>query len=193
MKIQLAGILSVFVMVAACRNNTTETGKAKHEKPELFTITEIIETNNTPNVDIKKYTLITRPGEDRSVDASEILKVKRKWPLAMQSQKAGDFDSILSQHFIFTDNGKLLNRADYIKNRTATSDWVITHVVYNNLTLQFFGETALLTYNNEVTNKKNSSQEVEMEYISWADVYQKENGHWKIASAHVVDFRMEPQ
>lgn len=191
MKSQLLVMLSGFVLIGSCENNNIRTGKTSKESSGLFSATEITETNSTPTVNIKKYTLITNPGEDRRVDAAEILKVKRKWPLAMQSQKAADFDSILSQNFTFTDKGKLLNRADYIKDRTTSSEWVITHVTYNNLTLQFFGATALLTYNNEITNKKINTAEVEMEYISWADVYQQENGQWKIASAHVVDFRME--
>lgn len=192
MKFQLLSIITGLIIIVSCTNEPRTNIRAK-ESSVLSSVVEIIETNNTPTVDIKKYTLITNSGEDRSVDAAEILKVKRKWPLAMQSQKAADFDAILSQHFTFTDKGNLLNRNEYIKDRTAPSEWIITHVTYNNLTLQFFGETALLTYNNEVTNSKINSSEVEVEYISWADVYQKENGQWKIASAHVVDFRMEPK
>ena len=85
----------------------------------------------------------------------------------------------------------MLNREEYIEDRIQPSDWKITHVEYDNLTLQFFGSTAVLTYRNRVTNENIYTKEIEIESISWADIYVKEAGKWKIDAAHTVDFRLE--
>lgn len=156
-----------------------------------YSIVEVKETNNTPTVDIEKYFLVSRPGEDRKNDAAEIMKIKRQWPLVMQNPSVAGFDSLLTADFIFTGDGNLLNRKEYIEDRTAPSEWQITHVKYFNLNLQFFNDIALLSYRNEVTNKDSLTGAIEIEFISWSDVYKKENGKWKIGAAHVIDFRME--
>lgn len=147
--------------------------------------------SETPTVEMTEYVLIAGPGEDRKSDAAEILAVKRRWPLAMQSKDVKEFEAILANGFTFVGDGKVINRGEYIKDRTSPNDWRITHVKYEGLTLQFFGEIAVLTYRNRVTNTNSDYGEVEIEAINWLDVFKKENGTWKIASAHVVDFRIE--
>jgi len=189
LKVLLLLTLSISTLMA-CNNKT-------QEKTQEITVTgnfsalEILESNKTPTVDIEKYVLISNSNDDRKNDADEILKVKRKWPLAMQSKSTSAFDSLLSPNFVFTGDGHLLNRKDYIINRTSPSEWKITHVKYANMTLQFFGNIALLTYRNQVTNENINTKAIEIEYISWADVYKKEESKWKIDAAHVVDFRVE--
>ncbi|MBX2955164.1 MAG: nuclear transport factor 2 family protein [Cyclobacteriaceae bacterium] len=162
----------------------------KKEK-ETYAAIEVNLNNATPTVDIDKYTLIQTKDEDRRKDAEQILDLKRKWPLVMQSPSRAGFDTILSQNFTFTGEGKLLNREDYIEDRTKISDWKITYVKYDNLILQFYGEVAVLTYRNAVTNENVTTNEIEIEYISWADIYVVENRNWKIGSTQVVDFRIE--
>lgn len=151
----------------------------------------IKEKNFTPTVDIKEYTLISPQHENRKKDAEQILDLKRKWPLVMQMPNRKGFDTILSRHFTFSGDGNLFNREDYIVDRTKPSDWKITYVKYDNLTLQFFGNTAVLTYRNQVTNENIETKEVEIEYISWADIYVLEDNKWKIGATHTVDFRVE--
>ena len=182
--------LACAMFTLSCRKKG-ETPEKEAGVPGYFIAAQIEEQNQTPTVDIEKYTLISQPGDDRATDASEILKVKRQWPMIMQSPTVAGFDSILSQKFTFTDHGHLLNRAEYITDRTGPSEWKIIHVSYDNLTLQFFGDKALLTYQNTVTNEHATTKTIEREYISWADMYAKENGKWKIDAAHVIDFRME--
>lgn len=152
-----------------------------------FTQTFIQEENKTPTIDINNYRLITDGTESHKADAKEILTTKRNWPLAMQTKDSVLFNSILSKNFTFSGGSHIYNRADYIADRITPSSWKITHVTYENMALQFFGEYALLTYKNIVENK-DSSGAVEIEHITWADMYVKENGKWKIRAAHVIDF-----
>jgi hypothetical protein len=174
-------LFSLSVLLLSCTQNETI----------IYSALTVTEKNLTPTVDIANYTLLQAQHEDRQSDAEMILNVKRKWPLVMQSPSSIGFDTLLSKNFTFTDNGKLFNRQDYITDRLAASDWKITHVTYTNLTLQFFNDTALLTYKNQVTNEHINTKEVETEHISWADIYVLENNTWKIGATHVVDFRME--
>jgi len=166
----------------------SESGKNKNSFSKAI---EITEESLTPTVRIEKYTLIERDGENRKNDAAQILDLKRKWPLVMQSPNRTGFDTILSQHFTFTENGHVLNREEYITDRTKPSDWKITFVKYDNLALQFFGTTALLTYRNQVTNENIHTKEIETEFISWADIYVREDEKWKIGASHTVDIRVE--
>lgn len=153
---------------------------------------EIILENNTPTVDMPKVTLISTEGIDRSNDAAAIMAVKRRWPMAMQARDEKEFDAILAAGFTFGADAKVMNRKEYIADRISANDWRITHVVYDNMTLQFFGDHALLTYRNRVTNDNENTKEREIEVIHWADIFVRSGSEWKIAAAHVVDFRIEP-
>ncbi len=192
MKPALLLSVTVFSLQSGCSIKKENSEDSVAKRP-LAVMREIEEKNLTPTVDIEKYVLVGPPDDDRNKDVAEIADLKRKWPLAMQSQNVAAFDSLLSADFVFTGDGQVLNRADYIEDRTSPSEWKITHVVYDNLILQFFGNMALLTYRNRVTNENTSTKALEIEYISWADIYRKEKGKWKISAAHVVDFRMEEQ
>ncbi len=165
----------------------------KQDKISTYTskIIEVKEDSNTPTVEIKKYMLVKNGSEDRTDDAKKILELKRSWPLVMQAPSRIGFDTILSQNFIFIGDGHLLNRDDYISDRIKPSDWKIIHVKYDNLTLQFFENTALLTYRNQVTNQNINSKEIEIEYINWADIYVLEKNKWKIGASHTIDLRID--
>ena len=188
---QVAKILLLFSLSAGLFSCVERKVGTPKKGAVLYNITEVNVNNATPTVDINKYTLVQRQDENRRKDADQILDLKRKWPLVMQSPGRAGFDTLLSQNFTFTGDGQLLNREDYITDRTKPSDWKITHVKYDNLILQFFDDIALLTYRNAVTNKNITTKEIEIEYISWADIYVVENNKWKIGSAQVVDLRIE--
>jgi len=119
-----------------CNEKTPSEIKIKYEQ------VVIKEENNTPTVDIANYTLITDGVTDRKADAREILQVKRKWPLAMQTKDRALFNSILAKNFTFKGSDQFYNREDYITDRVADANWKITAVKYENMVLQFFGEFA---------------------------------------------------
>ena len=64
--------------------------------------------------------------------------------------------------------------------------WNVLDARYENLVLQFFGETALLTYRNIV--KETDEKGVPTTWLyNWADVWVKEDGEWKVAAIYVID------
>ena len=155
------------------------------------TLIELADTNSTPTVELLKYKLILDPVKDRKPDGEQILKVKRKWPLAMQSKNPAEFDSILSRNFTFKGTNSFYNRNDYIKDRTRSDEWIITFVKYENVTLQFIGDIGVLSYVNHITNKSQKTGDIEYEHITWVDMYVLEDGKWKIGAAHSIDYRLE--
>jgi len=185
---QIISLVLVSTILLSCHE--------KKQQPEAeaggaFTTVEITEENTTPSVDISKYILITDSKTDRRADAREILQVKRKWPLAMQSKSKPAFDSILTSNFVFKGGTTFYNREDYINDRTLPHEWKITFVKYDNVTLQFFGNTAILSYANQVRNEHTGTGAIEIEHISWVDIFLKENDKWKIGAAHSIDYRVD--
>ncbi len=183
----------ILLLLVSCTNDRDKLTRNSIDGEVKYTAVEVKEENTTPTVDIEKYTLLVDASQDRREDAKAILAIKRKWPLVMQSPTVAGFDSLLAANFTFTDKGQVLNREAYIKDRTTPSEWRITQVKYENITLQFFNNIALLTYKNRVTNENSITKVIELEHITWADVYEKENNQWKLAAAHVIDFKIEEQ
>jgi len=181
-------LLGQFIL---CSCNSRKSDSSLNNEAKESTIIELTDNNSTPTVDLVKYKLIVDSGKDRKSDAEQILKVKRKWPLAMQSKNPAEFDSILSKSFTFKGTDSLYNRHDYIKNRTSQHEWIITFVKYENVTLQFFGDTGILSYINHITNKSLKTGNIEYEHITWVDIYIMEEGKWKIGAAHAIDYRLE--
>lgn len=184
-------LITTLTVAISCKEKQGSGKNPEKNSINIDTATVLIEDNNTPTVDISTYKLISDSQKDRRKDAQEILKVKRKWPLAMQSLDPLAFDSILSRNFIFIGSDEYFTRADYIKNRTTPGEWKITFVKYENVTLQFFDDTGFLSYVNHITNKNVSTGAIEYEHISWADIYILEEGKWKIGAAHAIDYRLE--
>ncbi|HRB64801.1 MAG TPA: nuclear transport factor 2 family protein [Niabella sp.] len=149
----------------------------------------IKEANTTPTVDIKDFTLVSNNLTVDSLEALEIMKVKRNFPLAMQKHDSLLFESILSKDFTFRAQNEFFNRADYIANRIHGT-WTIDTVKFKNLVLQFFNQSAVLTYTN-ILNGTDDNGKRDTEYYNWADIYLKENGKWKIAGVHEIESRIE--
>ncbi len=180
-------LLVCFLLVNHCLGQTNDSSNYTRE---------IIQTtdNNTPTVNIDKFILIVKPLEDRKNDAIELVKLKRRWALAMQSLDPSEFEDLLGKNFTFAaGEDKLLIRDSYIKNRTTPDIWKITDVKYFNMTIQFFGDLGIVSYNNRVKNVNDSEKQTEIEYIGWVDIFAKEDGKWKLSATQVVDFRMESE
>jgi hypothetical protein len=185
----LAAVAAVVVFSCSEKPNVNKPVNGDTGRSDTTIVT--LNDNTTPTVDLPKFTLIQRSGENRADDAKEILQVKRRWPLAMQSLNPAEFEAILSRNFTFKGSNRFFNRREYIKDRTTPDEWKIVYVKYDNVTLQFFGDTGILSYVNHITNRQVYTGAIEYEHISWVDIYVRENGKWKIGAAHSIDYRLE--
>lgn len=182
MKISL--LLVPICLIVSC-NQEPKTSPSNKDYVQIL----IEEGNTTPTVDIPNFTLISNNPEAERADAIAIMKVKRQWPLAMQKKDEAIFESILAQNFSFRADDEFFNRSDYIKDRVAGT-FEIDTVRYENFALQFFGEIALLTYRNTLDGADEKGLP-DIEHYSWADIYTKENGVWKILGSHCIEARVE--
>jgi hypothetical protein len=149
----------------------------------------IKEETGNPNIGITSYTLITDNAEAHRADAEAVMRVKKNFPLAVLTKDRALFERILARNFVFRGEGGMGSREDYINKRVQPGLGFV--VQYENMVLQFFGEIAVITYRNVIKNKDANGQPDGTEYMSWADVYVKENGEWKIGAAHIIDYREE--
>jgi hypothetical protein len=138
-----------------------------------------------PTVGISSYTLITDDLEAHRKDAEAIMLRKKDMPLAMQKHDAALFDSFLARNFVSRGEHEFLQRDEYIQDRVSAT-WMISDVQYENLVLQFYGETALLTYRNIVKEKDEKGVPTTW-LFTWADTWVKEDGVWKVAAIYVID------
>lgn len=181
---QFLPILILLFMICGCKapvKPVTASG--------FFQQIKINEENITPTVDIKSFVLITNDRTKDSMEAREILKVKRNFPLAMQQKDSSLFEQILATGFIFRADDEFFNRDEYIQNRIHGT-WTIDTVRYENLAMQCFGEMAVLTYKNSL-NGSDDAGRPNLEKYTWADMYVKENGKWKLLSVHCIDAKIE--
>ena len=138
---------------------------------------------------IPGVTLITKNYVKEKDDALEILNLKHKFPLAMQTKNREIFEAIFAEGFVFRADDEFFNRADYINNRV-NGNWEIDTVKYQNLALQFFEDKAVLSYKNVLDGTDDSGKST-LEYYAWSDVYVLENNGWKLLSCFNIDSRVE--
>ncbi len=186
----MLAVLIINLILFSCNQKKADEKYSEDSNNEESILVELADNNITPTVYLSTYKLIVNSSIDRKADAAEILRVKRKWPLAMQSKNPAEFESILAKNFTFKGTDSFYNRSDYIKDRTSSDEWIITFVKYENVTLQFIGEIGILSYKNHVTNKSQKTNKIENEEITWVDIYVKEDGEWKIGASHSIDYRL---
>ena len=106
--------------------------------------------------------------------------------MAIHTRKTEDPERILACEFVFRAEEEFFDRAAYIRDRVAEHD-TGGHVRYENLVLQFLGDMALLTYRDHVRSV--DSLIYAPEHMSWADIYVKEDDHWKIRASYRIEYR----
>lgn len=143
-----------------------------------------------PSIDIESYSLITSDAERDRPAAAEIMRVKAEWPRAMQIKDKALFESILARSFTFRAEGQWHERDAYIRDRVENVEtgWTVR---YENLVLQFFSDVAVLTYRNIISGANDATGLPETWHYSWADVFVREDGRWKIGGSHLISERLE--
>ena len=157
---------------------TTET-KGKHKQVTLNF------DQQSPNVDIRSYVLITDKLDADRVEAEAIMRLRAKLPLAVQTKDAALFNSILARDFTFRAADEFWNREDYIRNRVEESETALS-AHYENVVLQLFGDVAVSTYRNAIELKDKSGKAGTLQ-MTLASVYVKEDGRWKIGAVYLIN------
>ena len=193
MKLFFFPLLLFIIVLGGCGANDNTQGKQPLPVQQSQTIkpaTQVALTTQSkyPTVGIKEYTLITDDVETHRADAEAIMQVTIEIPRADQTRDEAQFDRILARNFTFRGEDEFFNRSDYIHDRVTSPDQVKT-ADYQNIVLQFFGDMALLTYRNIVVDEPGSPGSWKAE-MTWADIFVKEDGKWKIGAIHLIDVKM---
>ena len=181
--------IPIILLLAFCCSCNDNTSAIEDSRAFVQVFIPDPDSLSTPGIGISGVTLVSRDPEKDKADAIAILALKHKWPLAMKTKDRVLFEEILANDFIFRAEDEFFNRADYIQDRV-NGTWTIDFVLYQNLVVQIFGQTALLTYRN-ILDGTTDDGIPDREYYSWADMYVKENGTWKILGSHLIEGRME--
>src|SRR2546425_3035941 len=180
--------LAVYSGCQTNKNSATQrTDSSKQKGPGKKFSQVVLKVNYViPTVGISEYTLITDDLEGQRKDAAAIMLSKKDMPLAVQRHDAALFNSWCARDFIARGEHEFLgSREEYIQDHVNAA-WNVLDARYENLVLQFFGETALLTYRNIVKEKDEKGVPTTWLY-TWADVWVKEDGEWKVAAIYVID------
>jgi hypothetical protein len=162
-----------------------QSGATKQTAAEnKFSQIKIIPDYNMPTVKIDSLILITDDSAAHVNDAKAILRAKVIIPLAMQKHDAALFNSVLAKGFTARGENEFFEREEFIRNRVE-GKWMISYVQYENLVLQFFGEIAVLTYRN-IVKEKDAMGMPKTWHFTWADVWVKEDGKWKIKAVYGI-------
>lgn len=187
---RIAFILFCLLYVTSCyRNEQISAQKSDQSAGKTYEQVKLKVDYSIATVGISEYTLITDDLDSFRKDAEDIMRIKKDLPLAMQTKERSVFDRILAKNFTFRASYEFFNREDYIRDRI-TSPVTVETAVYENLVLQFFGETAVLTYRNIVKGNDDKGMSETWRY-NWADIFVKENGEWKIGAVHEIEDRKE--
>lgn len=162
---------------------------AKEPEARRYEQITIQTAEQAPGIDMASYTLITNDPERDRLDAADIMRVKAAWPRAMQTKDKALFESILARDFTFRAEDEWYERDAYIRDRIESHERV-TAVRYENLVLQCFGQLAVLTYRNVVSHTDATGKPATL-HMSWADIFVREQGTWKIRGSHLISLRVE--
>jgi ketosteroid isomerase-like protein len=183
------------ILLSGCQGHGVASGSRSESvqsrsSEREFRQVRVTQEQPSPGVDITDYVLVTDDADAVGADSAAIMRLKAAWPLAMQTKDEELFDRILAADFTFRAQDEFWTRAAYIRDRVNPERETVHSARYENLVLQFFGGVALLTYCNvvDVTSVDGSPSTLRM---SWADVYVKEAGEWKIGGSHLIDVRQE--
>jgi ketosteroid isomerase-like protein len=180
-------ILAAVVVLLMMSSGFARAKEPEHRQHEQLTIKV---DRPSPTIDISSYTLITDDAERDRREAAELMRVKADWPRAVQTKDKALFESILARDFTFHGEHQWYGRDAYIQARVESGERVVA-VRYENLVLQFFGPVAVLTYRN-ILNHTDPAGKPDMLSLTWADVWVKENGKWKVGTTHLITERVEP-
>ncbi|MFN0159130.1 MAG: nuclear transport factor 2 family protein [Bacteroidota bacterium] len=178
-------VLGFFILCSSCTKSPPSNPPGTWEQVYIHNP----DSASSSTIIIRGLTLVTRNAAAERGDALEILMLKVQWPLAMQTKDRNLFETILASDFTFRAEDEFFARPDYIEDRVAGT-WEIDTVKYENLVLQFFDESALLTYRN-VLKGTDTLGTPDIEHYAWADMYTRKDGRWRILGSHCIDARVE--
>jgi ketosteroid isomerase-like protein len=121
---------------------------------------------------------------DPEAARAEILAIENQWATAIERQDAAAFERLASEDFRFIDeNGRVLNRAQYIADRSHNPDNVES-AVQDEIEVRQYGDAAIATGRSTLHGTRDGAPFVYR--FRWTDVYVRRAGRWQPVSAQLT-------
>jgi ketosteroid isomerase-like protein len=115
---------------------------------------------------------------------AEILAVEEQWATAIERQDAAAFERIGAEDFRFIDeNGRVLNRAQYIADRSHNRDNVES-AIQDEIEVRQYGDAAIATGRSILHGTRDGAPFVYR--FRWMDVYVRRAGRWQPVSGQLT-------
>jgi ketosteroid isomerase-like protein len=121
---------------------------------------------------------------DTNAVRAEILAIEKQWATAIERQDAAAFERLTAEDFRFIDeNGRVLNRAQYIADRSHNPDDVES-AVQDEIEVRQYGDTAVATGRSTLHGTRNGTPFVYR--FRWTEVYAWRAGRWRAVSGQLT-------
>ena len=115
---------------------------------------------------------------------AEILAIEKQWASAIERQDAASFERLAAEEFRFIDeNGRVLNRAQYIADRSHNPDNVES-AVQDEIEVRQYGDSVLATGLSTIHGTRDGAPFVYR--FRWTDVYVRHGGRWQVVSGQLT-------
>ena len=115
---------------------------------------------------------------------AEILAVENQWASAIERQDAAAFERLAAEDFRFIDeNGRVLNRAQYIADRSHNPDNVES-ATQDEIEVRQYGDAAIATGRSILHGTRDGAPFVYR--FRWTDVYVRRAGRWQPVSGQLT-------
>jgi ketosteroid isomerase-like protein len=115
---------------------------------------------------------------------TEILAIEEQWAKAIERQDGAAFERLAAEDFRFLEeNGRWLNRAEYIAARSHNPDNV-TSAVQDEIEVRQYGDAAIATGRSILHGTRDGAPFVYR--FRWMDVYVRRDGRWQAVSAQLT-------
>jgi ketosteroid isomerase-like protein len=115
---------------------------------------------------------------------AEILAVENQWASAIERQDAAAFERLAAEDFRFIDeNGRVLNRAQYIADRSHNPDNVES-AIQDEIEVRQYGDAAIATGRSILHGTRDGAPFVYR--FRWTDVYVRRAGRWQPVSGQLT-------
>jgi len=115
---------------------------------------------------------------------AEILALENQWASAVERQDRAAFERLAAEDFRFIDeNGHVLNRAQYIAERSHNPD-NIESAVQDEIEVRQYGNAALATGRSIIRGTRDGKP---FEYrFRWTSMYVQRDGQWQAVSGQLT-------
>src|SRR5262245_53150973 len=115
---------------------------------------------------------------------AEILGIENQWAAAVEQRDAAAFERLAAEDFRFIDeNGRVLDRAQYIADRSHNAD-VVESAVQDDIEVHKYGDVAIATGRSILHGKRNGTPFVYR--FRGTGVYSRQSGRWRAVSGFVL-------